>query len=313
MKISIVSGLLTALCFNLVASSSFLRRIYKPIIYLKEDDLDVSDDCSKKLEPYKKCAEKISSTFSEIRDIVDDLIGICDPTYQSIFNKDSCKSKALEVAEKACKAVEVDECKDFVSNDSIIKVINDGNCIEKEDGQDILISLAVSKAAYNVICSKTSAGKYCPIVQYAIDKGYDEFFNKLDTYVEQIGNVSKNIVQNEDLVGDAKDLITTVIPKDVLVAVGDNCRDNECNNKVLEIIGMAEALKQQASSKLKIDVEKIYPNAYALYNTYAQSYKDMKCSTIDGGEDGERDSASSNKKITLTFAMMLIISVFLLI
>jgi len=267
----------------------------------------LSKECLESIEPAQKCAKAIFTEGFKIAEEIESnystMEKICDPS-RSKSDVTNCKKYATDYINRSCELLQNDACKEIFTEDFITNFISNSKCLE-ENNPNVYDNSVTTFIVYTVginllICSKTASGNSCPIVDYIINSGIDHIFNNFATY-------SAIEIKSDTQILALKDLL----PKELTVAIGDTCREKECNKKikifdklVLSIISKVEELNERKY------IEKEFPNSYKFYNETMNSFRNSKCSSIDGGADS---GTSQQKKITYSFLSLLIISALLLI
>jgi len=211
-----------------------------------------------------------------------------------------------------CKSFTKDVCKDFVADVSKSK----SACMntEKPVMTDITIgnSFYAMKLPYLIYCTKPTKGNSCPLAEY------------ITTHYEEIAT---NVVNKQDV----------TLTEAQLKAIADDCRDVACNARMTAVQEITDVYsKVSEASAGTADSSATLAGADALYKKFIDSYKNKKCGAIDnsnndgdfsssssgsgtsttgGKTDGKSDntSGSTTLKITSSFVIMMILSIFMLL
>ena len=276
--------------------------------YAKEE---CKTEIASSLSCVKTATSQIASSFDNIKSLIEDL----DPSKQTMD-----KTKVKELVKNAitmnCQLFKSDECKDFISEDSIAKIINSSKCHNDEYEIALLGKLAAIKGGYLAVCGTDKSDNMCPIGEFISSGVVDIYFDKYE-YMQRVSEGPGDSVYRknsttilEQYLAFGEDIVNLVsILKDFQNVLTETCKDSECNKKILEIDSTINAAKIVYEKEQKISFQAKYPKLMAIYNSYMNNYREEECSNTNFLFSG----SNPVKKITYTLIAITAISILLII
>jgi len=319
MKIAAISCVLISLGLNVV-SGLFLKRSIVDFD-VDEDDWDIeklSKECKAEVENSLTCLRKIESGINSKEDYLEslDLEDVCFPVEGNTkANLDTCKKQIASGYDTICKAFTEDSCKNLLAENSVVNLIKNGKCNNSEYDISILAKIAAVKSAYLMGCNKTKKGDLCPLAKYATTTAPEFFYNNsviLYRFLELEYEDAKNEIDLGFNIGN--DVLTlSAILKDLNNVLIDTCKSADCSRNVVAIDNIILAAKDAYEKKQNVDLTKKFPRVFQLYDSYFSNFRKQKCKLITFVNEEDASGASTVKKISYSFAAMVVASVLLLL
>ncbi|ORX83495.1 hypothetical protein BCR32DRAFT_149107 [Anaeromyces robustus] len=228
-----------------------------------------------------------------------ELYGECIAAFNT-GGEEGNESNSTESLENSCKLYYDDKCKALVNDSTNSTSVCLSNA-EENFSYGITGMLIVGlKMSYLMACYKDTKENLCPLSDYIV----------------------KHITDDT--------LQTNNLPKELLTALANDCRDSNCNKRFVALeeffttLGSNSANTGRTESSTNTestDSDKTNVLVNELLSNYLQNYKDGKCGAIDGSSDSKETDGSSDSKdaaftlnrITYSFVTIIILSILLLI
>jgi len=311
MKFLNISCLLISLSLSLVSGYFMKREDYLDIEYSLKH---ASKECTAELAGALKCINKITSDIETKYEALEKLnVEICNPLNEKDLNAAQCKEVVQTGLNMGCDMLNIDECKDFLADDAITKIISSSKCGESLEEVDILSKLAAIKGTYLMVCGKNSSGGLCPLSNYVTNGAIDFMVENSKTISKLVEFKYRFDDDYEQYLDVANDVLTLLpILDKINNVIIDSCSDSACNKNIEALDKMAMASKALYEKKMNTDLTKKYPNVFNLYEEYFSNYRNGKCQNV-GFYEGGSSGASTVKKISYTFVTMIGVSILLLL
>jgi len=320
MKVDAISCVLISLGLNVVSGLFLKRSIIS--FNANEDDWEVehlSKECKAELKNSLTCLQKIESGINSKEDyFVEDLNinEVCLPYEDNTkANLDTCKKQIASGYDTICKVFEDDSCKDLLAENSVVNLINNSKCNNNDYDIYLLSEIAAVKSVYLMGCNKAKSGDLCPLAKYVTTTAVDYIYNNFKTiyrFLEQeYGDTNNEIDLGLSLGNDALTLLP--IFKELNNILIDTCKNENCSKNIVAIDNMILAAKAAYEKKQNVDLTKKFPRVFQLYDSYFSNFRKQKCKLITFVNEEDASGASTTKKITYSFAAVVVASVLLLL
>jgi len=295
-------------------SGNFLKR--QLIDFEVQDDnyvmQNTSNDCKTAAEKSITCFRKIESEINAKGEFFGnlDFENLCDPTNEK-GSAEKCKSILNQGLDAVCKVFEINECKDFIADNTAVNLIKSGKCVSSDYDVTLLEKVVGIKSAYLMVCKKSDSGKLCPLGQYATTNAIDFAFSNFK-YVEKYENDEYGAKATNEFEGTLElfNDALTVLPvfNDLNNILIDSCSDASCNKNILALDNIILEAKKAFETSQEIKLSEKYPKIIEMYDSYLDNYRNKNCNMV-----GFNSGAGTLKKITYSFVGMLVASVLLLL
>ncbi|OUM60566.1 hypothetical protein PIROE2DRAFT_13651 [Piromyces sp. E2] len=296
MKISGISCLFASLSLNLV--SGFLLK--RDVFDIEYDLKRISSECNTELQGALKCLNKIDSEFETKSKLLDelDIPGFCNPS---------------NIRTDAYKCKNIDECKDFLAEDTVTNIIKSSKCNSDRSEIDILEKLATLKSVYLMGCGTNKSGELCPLPNYLSSDGVDFLFNHKKNFLKLVNQEYEDNRNEFEEVLDLSNDVLTFLPvlQDLNDILADSCNDSACNKNILAMNKIVVAARNAYEKERNIDLAKNYPKIISLYENYLDNYRNQKCENVS--INNTSGTGSTIKKITYSFVTMMAVTTSLLL
>ncbi len=274
-----------------------------------------SDECKAQVDKSVTCIKKVINNVLEKQEYFEGLSfeKTCLP-FNEGSSAEGCKKIVKESIDTVCKIFEDDECKDFIEEDSVVKLINSSKCEKSGDDMILLAQIAIAKTIYLAGCRRAESGNLCPLGHYFTNTAIDFAFSNINT-IERMAEMNyyrNNTNEFEvalDFGNDGLSLLSFL--DDISNILENTCKDAHCNKNIIAIDNMILAAKAAYEKNQKVDLAKKFPKVFEFYNSYLDNYRNKKCAQLHVGN--LNSGATTLKKMTYSLVTMIAASILLLL
>jgi len=237
---------------------------------------------------YKECQAEIQKSMSCIEKIysfIEEKQNVCIPSSKGA-SAEKCKNTIKQDLDNVCKVFENGECKDFISEEYILKLINNENCKYKNDIIKKLEQITAFKSAYLIGCNKNDSGNLCPLGKYVTTNAIDFVFTNFEAIKRLINFDYRNKNYFETYLAVGNDILSILpVLNDLYNIFIESCNDTSCSKYITEIDKYISEAKETYERNQNVNLTKQYPEVFELYDNYINDIKNKQCNILGFVQD----------------------------